>query len=169
MANMHASRSDRPFAREPLPQRFCNLERLLQVDPLTAVNVCMRGMVVMFDGRYDEALRWTQRSVDVDPENPTSRMVHALMLAANRREDEAVALLQPVALDTPGMAWAELASALAGALRGDRDEVLRVMTPQLRQAIILAEVVVDVELTLLVPCSQVQIRQHDSQLHGSGL
>ena len=29
MANTHASRSDRSFAREPLPKRFCNLDRLL--------------------------------------------------------------------------------------------------------------------------------------------
>ena len=117
-----------------IPMATAYTERLLQVDPLTAVNVCMRGMVDMFDGRYDDALRWTQRSVDVDPDNPTSRMVHALMLAANGRVEEAVTLLQPVARDTPDMAWAKLASAMAGALRGDRDEVLRVMTPALREA-----------------------------------
>ena len=117
-----------------IPVAVAFTERLLQVDPLTSINTCMRGMVAMFDGRYDDALRWTQRSVDVDPDNPTSRMVHALMLAANGRVEEAVTLLQPVARDTPDMAWAKLASAMAGALRGDREEVRRVMTPELREA-----------------------------------
>jgi eukaryotic-like serine/threonine-protein kinase len=117
-----------------IPLAVAFTERLLQVDPLTSINICMRGMVAMLDGRYDDALRWTQRSVDVDPDNPTNRTVHGLMLAANGRVEEAVTLLQPVAGDTPDMAWAKLASAMAGALRGDRDEVLRVMTPELREA-----------------------------------
>jgi serine/threonine protein kinase/Flp pilus assembly protein TadD len=117
-----------------IPLAVAFMERLLRVDPLTSINACMRGMVAMFDGRYDDALRWTQRSVDIDPDNPTSRVMHAHMLAANRRVEEAIALLQPVARDTPDMAWATLASAMAGALRGDRGEVLRVMTPELREA-----------------------------------
>ena len=110
------------------------MERLQQVDPLTSINLSVYGMVAMMDGRYDEALRWTQRSVDVDPANPSHRMVHALMLAANDRRAEAARMLDEVAHDTPAMAWAKLASAMAHALRGERDAVLRVMTPELRAA-----------------------------------
>jgi eukaryotic-like serine/threonine-protein kinase len=117
-----------------IPLAIAFTERLLQVDPLTSINACMRGMVAMFDGRYGEALGWTRRSVDVDPENPTSRMVHALMLAANGSAAEAIALLESVGRDTPDMSWAKLAGAMGPALRGDRDEVLRVMTPELRAA-----------------------------------
>ena len=69
------------------------MDRLQQVDPLTSVNLTMYGMVAMFDGNYPEALTWTQRSVDIDPANPTPRMMHALMLAANGRRDEGVAML----------------------------------------------------------------------------
>jgi len=39
-----------------------------------------------------------------------------------------------VAGDTSAMAWARLAPAMACALRGDRDELLRIMTPELRAA-----------------------------------
>ena len=111
------------------------MDRLQHVDPLTGINLCMYGMVAMFDGCYDEALRWTQRSVDLDSENPTLRMIHALMLAANDRRGEATTLLDGVAQDTPTMAWARLAAAMAHALRGERDGVLRVMTPELRAAV----------------------------------
>lgn len=107
-------------------------DRLLQVDPLTSINVCMRGMVSMFDGQFDDALRWSQRSVDIDPDNPTNRTMHAYMLAANQRGDEAITILEAVARDTPEMGWAKLASAMASALSGDRDGVLRIMTPELR-------------------------------------
>src|SRR5206468_10920640 len=47
------------------------LDRLQQVDPLTSVNLIMSGMVAMFDGKYAEALTWTQRAVAIDPANPT--------------------------------------------------------------------------------------------------
>jgi tetratricopeptide (TPR) repeat protein len=110
------------------------MERLQQVDPLTSINLCMYGMVAMFDGCYEEAMRWTQRSVDIDPTNPSHRMVHALMLAANGHRDEAAMLLDVVARDTPDMAWARMAPAMSHALRGERDAVLRVMTSELRAA-----------------------------------
>jgi len=115
-----------------IPVAIAFTDRLLQVDPLTSINVCMRGMMSMFDGRYDEALSWSQRAVDIDRESPTNRTMHAYMLAANGRRDEAITILQTVAFDTPDMAWAKLASVMASALRGDRDEVLRMMTPELR-------------------------------------
>jgi eukaryotic-like serine/threonine-protein kinase len=110
------------------------MDRLQQVDPLTSINLTMYGMVAMFDGNYPEALTWTQRSVDIDPANPTPRMMHALMLAANGRRAEGVAMLDAVAGDTSAMAWARLAPAMACALRGERDELLRIMTPELRAA-----------------------------------
>jgi len=110
------------------------MDRLQQVDPLTSINLTMYGMVEMFDGNYPEALTWTQRSVDIDPANPTPRMIHSLMLAANGRREEGMAMLDAVARDTSAMVWARLAPAMACALRGERDELLRIMTPQLRAA-----------------------------------
>ena len=115
-----------------IPVAIAFTERLLQVDPLTSINVVMRGMMAMFDGRFDDALHWSQRSVDIDPDNPTNRTMHAHMLAANQRTNEAITILETVARDTPEMGWAKLANAMASALRGDRDGVLRIMTPELR-------------------------------------
>ena len=110
------------------------MERLQRVDPLTSINLGMYGMIEMYDGRYDEALRWTQRAVDIDPANPTQRMLHALMLAANRRRDEAIPIFDAVARETPLIAWTQVAPAMACALRGDRAGVRRAITPELRAA-----------------------------------
>ena len=110
------------------------MERLQQVDPLTSINLAMLGMVAMFDGQYAEALTWTQRSVDIDATNPTHRMLHAMMLAANDRLSEATALLDVVAQDASDMAWGKLAAAMSCALRGDRAGLLAIMTPELRAA-----------------------------------
>jgi eukaryotic-like serine/threonine-protein kinase len=116
-----------------IPMALAFLDRLLRVDPLTSINLTMRAMASMFDGDFAGALQWSQRSVEVDPESPTNRNMHAWMLAANGRTDEAIRILETVAGDTPGMAWATLASAMAGALRGDRDEVRRIMSPEMRE------------------------------------
>jgi serine/threonine protein kinase/Flp pilus assembly protein TadD len=110
------------------------MERLQQVDPLTSINQTMCGIVAMFDGNYEEALRWTQRSVDADPANPTTRMMHAHALAANGRVDDARGLLHTVASEKPTMAWARLACAMAFALGGEREQVLTSITPDLRDA-----------------------------------
>jgi tetratricopeptide (TPR) repeat protein len=110
------------------------MDRLLAVDPLTSINLSVYGMVAMMDGRYDEAMRLTQRSVDIDPDNPSHRMVHALMRAANGDASGAADSLDQVARDTPHMAWAKLATAMSCALRVDRNGVLQVMTPELREA-----------------------------------
>jgi hypothetical protein len=56
------------------------------------------------------------------------------MLAANGRREQGVAMLEDVARETPLMAWTRLAPAMACALRGDREGVLRVMTPELHTA-----------------------------------
>ena len=110
------------------------MERLQRVDPLTSINLGMYGMIEMYDGHYDEALRWTQRAVDIDPANPTQRMLHAFMLAANGRRDEAIPIFDAVAGETPLMAWTRFSPAMACALRGDRAGVLEAITPELRVA-----------------------------------
>jgi len=118
--------------RVPLARAL--MERLQQVDPLTSINLAMYGMIEMYDGRYDEALRWSRRALEIDSANPTHRMLVALMLAANGQREEGVAMLEDVARETPLMAWTRLAPAMACALRGDREGVLRVMTPELHTA-----------------------------------
>jgi serine/threonine protein kinase/tetratricopeptide (TPR) repeat protein len=117
-----------------VPMARALMDRLQQVDPLTSMNLAMYGIVAMCDGDYGEAMGWTQRAVDVDPGNPTHRMLHAQTLAANGRREEAIAILHRVASDAPSMAWARLASALGFALEGDRQQVLNVLTADLRDA-----------------------------------
>jgi TolB-like protein/thioredoxin-like negative regulator of GroEL len=117
-----------------VPMARALMDRLQKVDPLTSINLGMYAIVAMCDGDYAEAMRWTQRAVDVDPGNPTHRMLHAQTLAANGRKDEAIAILHRVSSDAPAMAWARLASALGFALAGDRRQVLNVLTPDLREA-----------------------------------
>ena len=117
-----------------IPMARALMDRLQQVDPLTSINLAMYGIVAMCDGDYVEAMRWTQRSVEVDPANPTHRMLHAQTLAANGRQEEAIAMLHGVSSDAPTMGWARLASALGYALEGDRQQVLNVLTPDLRDA-----------------------------------
>lgn len=118
--------------RVPLARAL--MERLQQVDPLTSINQTMCGIVAMFDGQYEEALRWTERSVEADPGNPTTRMMHAHALAANGRGDDARRVLLTVQREESTMAWARLACAMAFALSGDREQMLRSITPDLRDA-----------------------------------
>ena len=118
--------------RVPLARAL--MDRLQQVDPLTSMNLAMYGIVAMCDGDYREAMRWTQRAVEIDPGNPTHRMLHAQTLAANDRREDAIAMLHQVASDVPSMAWARLAAALAYALDGNREQVVNVLTSDLQDA-----------------------------------
>ena len=110
------------------------VDRLMRVDPITSINVFFLAWIELMQGHYDKALQWMQRAVDMDPENPSNRQMYALMLAANERIDEACAVLQQVGHDAPKMAWARLALTMRHALRGEREEVMRVATPELRAA-----------------------------------
>jgi serine/threonine protein kinase/tetratricopeptide (TPR) repeat protein len=110
------------------------MDRLQQVDPLTSMNLGMCAIVAMCDGEYGEALSWTRRSVEIDPANPTLRMLHAQALAANERRAEAIAILHDVASDAASMTWARLAAALAFALEGNREQVVSVVTADIRDA-----------------------------------
>ena len=117
-----------------VPMARALMDRLQQVDPLTSINLAMYGIVEMCDGDYSAAMRWTQRALEVDPSNPTQRMLHAQTLAANGRREEATQILHQVASDAPSMGWARLAAALGFALEGNREQVLSVITPDLRDA-----------------------------------
>jgi Flp pilus assembly protein TadD len=118
--------------RVPLARAL--MERLQQVDPLTSINQTMCGIVAMLDGQYEEALRWTRRSVDADPSNPTTRMMHAHALAANGLVDEARQVLLTIQREESTMAWARLACAMVYALSGDREQMLKSITSDLLQA-----------------------------------
>jgi predicted Zn-dependent protease len=117
-----------------VPMARALMDRLQQVDPLTSMNLGMYGIVAMCDGNYVEAMSWTQRAVEVDPDNPTLRMLHAQALAANGRQAEAIDMLHQVASKAESMAWARLADALAFGLEGNREQVLNVVTADIREA-----------------------------------
>ena len=117
-----------------VPMARALMERLQQVDPLTSMNLGMYAIVAMCDGNYPEAMRWTQRAVEIDPDNPTLRMLHAQALAANGRRAEAATILHDVASHAASMVWARLAAALAFALEGNRDEAVSVITSDIREA-----------------------------------
>ena len=102
------------------------MDRLQHVDPLTSINLTMYGMVAMFDGHYPEALSWTQRSVDIDPANPTPRMMHALMLAANWGHRAVVERLLDAGADATIQGrdgW----TALAAATDAGEDEIVQLL------------------------------------------
>src|SRR5207245_1408298 len=83
------------------------------------------GMVAMLDGNSPAGLAWTQRAAAIAPANPTRRRRHAMMRAAIGHRDEGRAMLDGVGRDTSPMAWARLAPAMACALRGGHDKLLR--------------------------------------------
>jgi hypothetical protein len=62
-------------------------------------------------------------------------MMHALMLAANGRRDEAIRVLDSVTQSAPDGAWGKLGPAMTCALKGNRDGVVAIINPELREAI----------------------------------
>jgi non-specific serine/threonine protein kinase len=115
----------REAAAEPL------LERLLEIDPLTAVNHCLPGYAEFLRGKIEDAIPAYRRMLQLDPGSPVTRWFLALVLARCRRDTEALQLLDEIIRDTPYTTFARHARFLSGSLREDRNAALAAVTPQL--------------------------------------
>lgn len=109
-------------------------ERLLDTDPLTTMNLCIPGWLEWLGGRFEAALPWYRRWLDLEPRNPASVHTIAMALVWNQRFDEARKVLTSLELLAPASPWIWYNNFFLHALRGERGEALAALTPELTAA-----------------------------------
>jgi Tfp pilus assembly protein PilF len=103
------------------------LQRALAMDSTFATNWGWSGINAVRRGDFEEALRRTRRAAALEPASLISRMQVGQVLNIARRYREADSVsLSVLALDSSfGIAWVQLAEALAG--QGRLDEAIEIM------------------------------------------
>jgi DNA-binding winged helix-turn-helix (wHTH) protein/tetratricopeptide (TPR) repeat protein len=101
-----------------------------QLDPLSMMNNYLLGEILYFMGRTDEALAYSEKAHETDPEAELVRLQLAYLYSRKCRYDEAVRVLEAIP-DEPAwraMKWGELGFAFAAAGRKESTrEVLRAL------------------------------------------
>lgn len=110
------------------------LERAVEIDPLTPLTQCMPGFVAILEGRFEDAIAPYRRCYEMDPDSPFSVGCYGYALAYARRLDDATAILDDAAARFPGTAFGAWSRSLAHALRGESDDAVRAVTPELAAA-----------------------------------
>lgn len=93
-------------------------ERLLEIDPLTAINHASHGWLEMCEGRSHEAVERYQRARRLDPRAPLMCFLEGWAYAQAGREAEAIAALAAFGREAPNTVLGQLAAAFAHALAG---------------------------------------------------
>jgi len=106
----------RPTGR--LTEALSEIDRALELDPLSQSYVVVRAYLLSFTGRYEEAANVARRSFDMDPNHSLTQWVLSYILACQGRSQEAVDLAER-SLQVHGrypisLAWAGAVFAMTG-------------------------------------------------------
>lgn len=115
--------------REPLGRPLS--QRVLLLDPLTAVHHAMPGWFDFLEGDAKAALAPFEKMYRMEPESPVSQFLYAIILAHNEQSQDALVVLDVLAANSPGTVFGGWATFMASALQGRRDQALQAVTPTL--------------------------------------
>ena len=110
-------------------------EHLMEIDPLGPSNYWSRAWVEYTDGNFEEAIEYTRRGCDLDPDNFVSNVGHVVHLAGSGRIDEASAQVDLFAERFPDLPWSRSFLPYRAALLGDREEALRLVDDDVVEAL----------------------------------
>jgi TolB-like protein/tetratricopeptide (TPR) repeat protein len=102
-------------------------ERFVRTDPLSPRSHDIAGIISFSAGQVEEGIEATARAYELEPENHQYRLHHVVLLVGARRFDEARALCEEVANESPDNVDHWHLAVFAAALRGDGQEVDRLV------------------------------------------
>jgi non-specific serine/threonine protein kinase len=106
------------------------VDRLLEMDPLTAINYGVRGFVEFSDGHFKEALEWYRKAYEMSPESPALQLYYAWNLAASKRTEEALPVLDSLTKNIPQTVLVNVGLFVKYALRDEKVHALAAVTPE---------------------------------------
>jgi tetratricopeptide (TPR) repeat protein len=108
------------------------LDRLSELDPLNPVLHVLATFAPYMKGRRDLALGSARRGYQENPDVPQVQLYYAYYLGMNERLEEAVSVLDRHIQQNPGTIFEALGSVMRSALRGERADAVKSLTPESR-------------------------------------
>ena len=105
------------------------VERLVKLDPLTALNHIFHGWLSIADGKPEAALPHYHRAFELDPGSPLINFLWGYLLARTDRAAEAIAHFEQVSATAAGSVFGDLAAGFRHVLLGDADAARRAIGP----------------------------------------
>ncbi len=113
---------------------FALVDHLLSIDPLTPVNLCVRGCIEVMFGRAEQGIDWYRRAYEMEPDTPFMALFYGWALIWNDRFDEAEPVLDKLKHLHGGTITALTGEAYLAAARGERDRAAALVTPEVEDA-----------------------------------
>jgi non-specific serine/threonine protein kinase len=107
------------------------LKRLLELDPLTPLNHGVCGWVRLLKGEFNCSLESFRKMYEMEPENPICRFFYSIGLIYNKCFEDAYAVIDLLANDTPQNFFAKLCLFLKYSLKEEKTEALNSITKDL--------------------------------------
>jgi non-specific serine/threonine protein kinase len=104
--------------------------KCIETDPINPICYLHQAGVRFFEGRFDLALDSSLKAFKMAPEAPFYSFWHALMLAYNRRFDEAFSLVDQGAQATHQDIQTQLGLFMKYALKGKKEKIKSLLTPE---------------------------------------
>ena len=105
---------------------------LLNIDPLTTVNLVLPGFISMLDGNLTQATDELLYSHEMNPGNPITTLVYGQSLAMTGNSSAAIPVLRSLKTLLPDTFFSRLGELYAASLEGDSKTALRLASDQLK-------------------------------------
>jgi serine/threonine protein kinase/tetratricopeptide (TPR) repeat protein len=112
---------------------FQMIERLARVDPLNLIVYNLRAVTYVFDGRFDLALEQVSEGYQLDPGNPGTACLYAIVLIRNRKIDEASSVIDQMVQTFRDSPFTKIALLYKYAFLNDRTDFFKILTPDLQE------------------------------------
>jgi len=107
------------------------VDKLLEIDPLTPLNHGVKGAIEFLDGNFETSLVHYRKAYELGRESPPLCLFYAWCLAANKRTEEALLILDSLTKEMPPTIFTDLGLFFKHALRGEKDRALAAVTTEL--------------------------------------
>jgi tetratricopeptide (TPR) repeat protein len=105
---------------------------LLNIDPLTTVNLVLPGFINMLDGNLTQAANELLYSHEMNPGNPITTLVYGQVLAMTGDNTSAIPVLRSLETTLPNTFFSRLGELFAVSLEGDAKAALSLASDQLK-------------------------------------
>ena len=104
-------------------------ERLLKLDPLDFLTICLKGFIPFWDGNYEGAHKSWKKMIRIFPNYPVAQFFYAMNLVYLDETLEAVSIIERGLKENPDHGYLKLGLFITYAMAGDKNKALQMIAP----------------------------------------